>query len=72
MNKNDTSEKSSVAELCLTINLVFNVYLVLDWPRTRQHEGVCAPSFLGFVLCQTFISPFIHDAEECDAEGHGR
>lgn len=41
-------------------------------PYTRQHEGVCVPSALGFVLCQTLVSPFIHDAEEYDAAGHGR
>lgn len=39
---------------------------------TRQHEGVCAPTVLDFVLCQTLISPFIHDTKEYDAEGHGR
>lgn len=37
MDKNDTSEKSSVAELCLTVNLIFNVYLVLDWPCTQDN-----------------------------------
>lgn len=41
MNKNDTSEKSSVAELCLTINLVFNVSLVSDWPRTQDNMKEC-------------------------------
>lgn len=41
-------------------------------PYTRQHEGVCALSVLGFVLCETLASPFVHDAEEHDAAGHGR
>lgn len=41
-------------------------------PYTRQHEGMYAPSAPGFVLRQTLVSPFIHDAEEYDAAGHGR
>lgn len=41
-------------------------------PYTGRHEGVCAPSVLDFVLCQTLISPFVPDTEEYDAEGHGR
>lgn len=41
-------------------------------PYTRRHEGVCAPSALGFMLCKALISPFVRDAEEHDAEGHGR
>lgn len=39
---------------------------------TGRHEGVCTSSVLDFVLCQTIISPFIHDTEGYDAEGHGR
>lgn len=48
------------------------VSLVPGWPLTKQHEGVCAPSALGFVLRQALISPFVCDTEEHDAEGHGR
>lgn len=41
MDKNDTSEKSSVAELCLTVNLISNVCFILDGPCTQGKMKEC-------------------------------
>lgn len=56
-----------------TYSLLTSVYLVSGWsPTPDNNEGVCVSSAVGFVFRQTLVSPFIHDVEEYDAEGHGR